>query len=1000
MRRSKIKDMKILIFIVLMLTIFPASTVQAEELNPVYNLSVSFDIEKNLLKGTSLITFSEDKMVDISAGNLKILSITFNGHTLEPQSKDKLLTISSRGILEIVFEGIFTDDNEPENPENAGVVTKNIISDRGIFLTDKWYPSIEGMAVYHLKAFLPEGYAAISESDEVLRSRKETGTEYVFNFAHPISRINLIAGKYREVKENFQGIDIYGYFFPENISLAKTYLEYLKKYLKTYADLLISYPYKRFSVIENILPAGYSMPTFTLLGQDAVRLPFFEETFLSHEILHQWFGNLVYADYKTGNWSEGLTAYLSGHLYEEQKGKGWQYRKNIMVDYENYVLPEKEFPLKDFIIRNDHTSGAIGYGKGAMLFHMLKDLTGDDAFYRALKGFLKEKEFQEASWDDLITAFEKTSDKNLGWFFSQWLERKGIPSLEIREPRVIMLKGIHTVVFDIVQNGETYIMNLPVKIKTDKAEIHEKIKLEKGRETFEIPVQGEPLEMIIDSTYDIMRKLSKDEYPPVISRLLGDDKKLIIVPEEEKVYTGLIDVFRQQGFESRDEDEIQDEDIKANSLLVFGSDSPIMKRLFGGVQKTDSGFTLTVRKNPLNTTKVIGIAQGDSEEADLAAKKIFQYGQYSFLRFEGGENMDKQTEETESGMKIILSEPVLVIQPQKTLKLDDIIKTVLDKPIIYIAERHTDYEDHKVQLKVIRSLYEKGRKFAIGMEMFQRPFQKIINDYLSGSISEKEFLKKTQYFKRWQFDYNLYREIIEYARTNNIPVVALNLWTEIVKKVSAEGLDALTDIERAQIPEDMDMSDEVYRERLKDVFKKHRNREIKDFDNFYQSQILWDETMAHSIDEFLRENPGYQMVVLAGTGHIMYDSGIPKRTYRLNGKEFVTIIPAAESLDENIGDFLYSSGYIPPPTTLKLGVILKEKNGWVEIDRIVPGSVAKSVGLEKGDILLSFDDWKIEDIADVNIFMFDKKRGENITVKVLRKRFLFGYKELVLTGTI
>jgi uncharacterized iron-regulated protein len=342
----------------------------------------------------------------------------------------------------------------------------------------------------------------------------------------------------------------------------------------------------------------------------------------------------------------------------------------------------------------------------------------------------------------------------------------------------------------------------------------------------------------------------------------------------------------------------------------------------------------------------------------------------------------------------------LVIQPQQTLKLDDIIKTVLDKPIIYISERHTDYEDHKVQLKVIRSLYEKGRKFAIGMEMFQRPFQKIINDYLSGSISEKEFLKNTQYFKRWQFDYNLYREIIEYARTNNIPVVALNLWTEIVKKVSAEGLDALTDIERAQIPEDMDMSDEVYRERLKDVFKKHRNREIKDFDNFYQSQILWDETMAHSIDEFLRENPGYQMIVLAGTGHIMYDSGIPKRTYRLNGKEFVTIIPAAESLDENIGDFLYSSGYIPPPTTLKLGVILKEKNGWVEIDRIVPGSVAKSVGLEKGDILLSFDDWKIEDIADVNIFMFDKKRGENITVKVLRKRFLLGYKELVLTGTI
>jgi hypothetical protein len=286
------------------------------------------------------------------------------------------------------------------------------------------------------------------------------------------------------------------------------------------------------------------------------------------------------------------------------------------------------------------------------------------------------------------------------------------------------------------------------------------------------------------------------------------------------------------------------------------------------------------------------------------------------------------------------------------------------------------------------------------MEMFQKPFQKDLDDYLSGALSEREFLKKTQYFKRWQFDYNLYREIIEYAKAKNIPVIALNLWTEIIKKVSTSGLDSLTDIERAELPASMDMSDEEYRKRLEDVFKQHRNHENKNFDNFFQSQILWDETMAQAIDEFLSKHPDYQMVVLAGAGHLMYGSGIPQRAYRLNKKDYVIILPGREFLDGNVADYLVTSEPLAPPTTLKLGVILNEHDGYVQIEKVVPGSIAKSTGLKKGDILVSLDDWKIEGIDDVKIFMLDKKRGEQFTIQVLRKKFLVGYREVVLKGTI
>jgi uncharacterized iron-regulated protein len=413
------------------------------------------------------------------------------------------------------------------------------------------------------------------------------------------------------------------------------------------------------------------------------------------------------------------------------------------------------------------------------------------------------------------------------------------------------------------------------------------------------------------------------------------------------------------------------------------------------------GFSLEVRKNPLNISRVIAIADAASkDEADAAIRKIFHYGKYSSLRFEKGKNVGKSIKETEQGMRFILNGSVTGIQPKKAMHLDEIISLIYKKPVIYIGERHGNYEDHKIQLKIIMGLHEKGRKFAVGMEMFQRPFQKAINDYLAGAIDEKEFLKSTEYFKRWQFDYNLYREIIEFAKAKNIPIVALNQWSEITKKVAKEGLDGLDFLEKREIPEGMDMADEEYRSLLSLVFKSHRQHQGANFDYFYESQLLWDETMAHTADEFLKKNPDYQMIVLAGVGHIMHGYGIPKRLFRLNGKDFVTLIPSTATPEEDIADYVLFPEPLQPPATLKLGVVLKEAEGGLRVEEIIPGSRIKNSGVKKADVLFSLDDWKVETIDDVKIFMFDRKEGDTIKIKVYRKKFLSGYHAMEFTATL
>lgn len=986
--------MKFLTISLFFFSLFFTSFGEAAEKIPFYDLRVSVDVQNGLLRGTAIIQFCENVKKDISLAHLEILSVKLNGKEYKPEIIDNNIQVKGVGVFEITYEGRFNIEDRNSISQHAVVANHSFITEKEVLLLKEWYPSFDGLANYRLKAIFPRGFTAISEADEITIAEKEQGTEYSFEFTHPLNALTLIAGRYYEVKKNFQEIDVYGYFLSEDRDLAETYIRNAIKYLKLYNDLLYPYPYKRFSIVKTIQPASYSMPTFVVFGEDVFSL--LDENLFSRQIVSQWFGNFVYINHGEGNWADGLTAYLSDHFISEEKNEGQRFRKRLLAEYVDFVNPLNEISLRDYRAGNGFSEKAIGHGKSTMLFHMLKNLIGKEAFYSGLKEFIKNNQFKNASWDDIRETFEKTADKDLSWFFDQWLNRKGIPNLEIREAKELVLKGIPTATFEIIQKDEPYTLDIVVEIKTNQNIIYETLHLEKEREYFEIPVQDSIKEIIFDREYNIMRKITDRENHPVISSLFREGKKYIVTSDNNtSIFEEFIRIFEKKGFISINENEITNEDIKSiSSLIVLNLYNQVIQRLFGSIKDTGSGFFLSIKKNPLNTSNVLAVVHADSkEEVDLTAEKLVHFGDYSFIRFEKGIIVENRTDDSENGIVVDLYEPIKVIQPKSGQTLDEIIENILDKPIIYVGERHTNYEDHKVQLKIIMSLHEKGRKFAIGMEMFQKPFQKFIDDYISGVINEKEFLKETQYFSRWQFDYNLYREIVEFAKAKNIPVIALNQWSEIVRKVATEGIDSLTDIEKIVIPNNMDMSDEDYKEMLKDIFNQHANKEIRSFDTFHQSQILWDETMAHSIHDFMEKNPGYQMVVLAGVGHIMYDYGIPKRVFRLNGKEYITLIPYTGSIDENIGHFIFLPSKQQAPVTLKLGISLKKTDGLIKVEKVIPGSIAKSAGLKKGDVIVSLDDWKIEEIEDIRIFMSDKKRGEKIKIKILRKGFLSGYKE-------
>ena len=183
--------------------------------------------------------------------------------------------------------------------------------------------------------------------------------------------------------------------------------------------------------MENFWETGYGMPSFTLLGPTVIRFPFILTSSYPHEILHNWWGNSVFVDYSTGNWCEGLTAYMADHLIQEQRGKGEDYRRGTLQKYRNYVKESRDFPLSEFRSRHSAATEAVGYGKTLMGFHMLRLYLGDEDFRSGLATFYRRFRGQRASFGDLQAVLEDTSGKELGWFFQPWVERPGAAAFEV-----------------------------------------------------------------------------------------------------------------------------------------------------------------------------------------------------------------------------------------------------------------------------------------------------------------------------------------------------------------------------------------------------------------------------------------------------------------------------------------------------------------------------------------------------------------------------------------
>ncbi len=341
--------------------------------------------------------------------------------------------------------------------------------------------------------------------------------------------------------------------------------------------------------------------------------------------------------------------------------------------------------------------------------------------------------------------------------------------------------------------------------------------------------------------------------------------------------------------------------------------------------------------------------------------------------------------------------------------------------IIYVGEVHSNRESHEFELQVLKEFYKRSNgNLAVGMEMFKRPHQEILDKWTSGEISEKDLLYSTDWDYEWGYDYNHYKEIMDFIRDNKIPVVALNITKEFGKTIRKKGIEGLSEEERKTLPE-IDTTDVYHRRYLEMILKSHGhgNTDMSDiFEKFYQVQCVWEDVMADSITRYLSspQAKGKKLLVFVGGGHIIYHFGVPKRVYRSNHLPYLTIETYEKRALNPDNDHPLFAGNIPiqpadyvkvvqlpkpGKTKVVLGVMIrnlaedeteekkkdenkKEQKYKVVIDSVRKDSSAEKANLQAGDIILSMDGETVSKVFDVIYHVHQKKAGDTCQIEILR----------------
>ncbi len=660
----------------------------SQDLN--HELDIKIDIENSYIHVEDKISFSEDylltqdkltftlqKGLELSSPDKKVKTEVIK----EYNSDDSAISITEYKVylrnnnipkeIRLVYEGEISDDIEAGAAEYARGFseTSGTISEKGIYLAGSsfWIPGFNEaeLASFNMNVEIDSGWTILSQGTRTIDRMNKDKHIISYESPEPMDEIYLVGGKWTEYSQSNGRVLFQAFLRSPDGKLAMKYLGATQGYLAMYEKMIGPYPFTKFALVENFWETGYGMPSFTLLGPKVIRFPWILHSSYPHELLHNYWGNSVYVDYETGNWCEGITVYMADHLLKEQLGQGAEYRQATLQKYTDYVNPQNDFPVSEFLSRNNSAEEAIGYGKAMMINNMLRYYYGDKTFLKAYSKFYNDYKFKKAGFNDIKHCFEEITGDDLSSFFNQWIEKAGAPSLSLSNVEVTTGDEAYELTFRLsqIQKEETFELKIPVYIYLEGSETVKtvSINMNNREKDYSLKFREKPVRLEIDPTFQIFRRLDRNEVPTTLTQLFGASDALLILPSESPYineYKAMAEIWKAtQEAQDKNLKIVKDSEIGAIPAdittwvlgfeNIFAEASQIPEKYFNKLSNEEQASATKLKKegslvyaiqNPENQELSLGfMASNNSEAIAGLTMKLLHYGKYSYLGFEGKE---------------------------------------------------------------------------------------------------------------------------------------------------------------------------------------------------------------------------------------------------------------------------------------------------------------------------------------------------------------------------
>lgn len=357
----------------------------------------------------------------------------------------------------------------------------------------------------------------------------------------------------------------------------------------------------------------------------------------------------------------------------------------------------------------------------------------------------------------------------------------------------------------------------------------------------------------------------------------------------------------------------------------------------------------------------------------------------------GNKNLKNKT------MKIAAGK-IYSVQKGRPVSISGMIEEMMKGPFIYVGETHDNLLMHDIQLRVIQALFEENKELIIGLEMFPVREQDVLNKWSLAILSSEEFIRESRWYVNWNFNFGFYKKIFHFAKQNKIPLYALNAPRSLISKIRMKGWEALAKEEKKIVPQP-DLSHREHRELIRAILEsspiphqmKGRGLEMA-FEGLYRAQSAWDEVMAYNALQVIKREKK-RMVVLAGSGHLLYNLGISRRTFQRNPFPFKTLICVEIPKDQrsidvsrSLADFIWGVEEQEKAAYPSVGLRLKTLDG---LDNLIIESqpidgVARNVDFKKGDLILDVDGQPFTDINELRMYLAQFRWNDEVNFRLLR----------------